>query len=125
MPKNRRQRRDDRFGGKAPQDRAWNDLDRDFREHVLPSLLESAYMIQAAEAVDPDNINLYAAIELGLMLLLDKPLIVVGRPGVAIPAALRRAAALVIDDVDMAVPADQARVAAAIRVFNAQIGEVT
>jgi hypothetical protein len=111
MGKESRRRRE-RSG--APLDRAWADYTRSFRETVLPALLNSGCMISIGGRLDPEALDLRAATELGLMLMLDKPLLLVIPAGETIPPALRRAAAVVLDDFDVADPADQERMSAAI-----------
>lgn len=101
-------------------DRAWADYSKSFRREVLPALLGSAYMVSIAGPSDPDDIDLRAATEMGLMLLLDKPILVVVPRGITIPAALRRAAAVVLDDFDVADPGQQDRMAEAFRRLKAQ-----
>src|SRR4051812_46639759 len=108
-------RRTGRPGPPDPHDRAWADYTESFRREVLPSLLQSAYMVSVAGGVDPDHIDLRAATELGLMLLLDKPLMIVVPRGFTVPDALRRAATVVIDDVDMGDPRTQERIVEAVR----------
>jgi hypothetical protein len=71
-------------------------------------------MLSVGDTVDPDSLNLQAATELGLMLLLDKPIVVICPTGGTISPALRRAAAIVLDDFDLADPSQQERVAAAL-----------
>jgi hypothetical protein len=105
----RRERRGD------PQDRAWADYTEGFRKTVLPALLSSAYMVQVGESFKPETLDLRAATEIGLMLLLDKPLLLVVPRGDVVPAALRRAAAVVLDDFDVADPDSQERMSAAIK----------
>lgn len=101
-------------------DRAWRDYSEAFRKTVLPALMKSAFMIRIVEDVDPGNPDIQAATEMGLMLLLDKPLVVIVPIGETVAASLRRAAAVVLDDVDMNDPADQDRVAAALVSLGAQ-----
>lgn len=98
-------------------DRAWTDYTEHFRRDVVPRLLSSASIIQIGEGV-PDEITsdvIQAGTELGVMLLLDKPLILLVPIGTTVPAALRRAATEVVEDVDMDDPATQDRIAAVVR----------
>jgi hypothetical protein len=100
------------------RDRAFDDYTARFRREVLPSLLSSAYMISVGQQVDLESIDLRAATELGLMLLLGKPLLVIVPVGETISDGLRRAAAIVLDDVDLDDPASQDRVAEAVRLLS-------
>jgi hypothetical protein len=99
------------------RDRAWADYSAAFRRDVLPRLLSSAYMLTIAEGVPSAITNdvIQQATELGLMLLLDKPLVVIVPTGADVPATLRRAATELIDDVDMDDPASQDRIAEVFR----------
>jgi len=77
-------------------DRAWADFSADFRKNGLPKILGSNVTLSVlgnGEALDPKQ-----CIELGAILLADKPLILVVQPGATIPSRLRRAADLVIED---------------------------
>lgn len=100
------------------QDRAWRDYTRAFRRDVLPKLLDSAYMLSIADGVPEEMTDdvLKAATELGLMLLLGKPLILIVPRGVVVQEALRRAATEVVEvNATLDDPADQDRIAAAFR----------
>jgi hypothetical protein len=77
-------------------DRAWADYSESFRAGVLPQSLSSAVAITICSP--GEKIDVQQATELGAMLLLDKPLIVVASPGVTIPSRMRRAADIVIED---------------------------
>lgn len=114
MPKRPRPRRPHDAADGAAEQSGWDAYTASFREQVLPQLLQSAYMLSVGDTVDPDSLNLQAATELGLMLLLDKPIVVIVPAGGTISPALRRAAAIVLDDFDLADPGQQDRVAAAL-----------
>lgn len=113
MPKKPRPRSSD----SDPSDRAWADYTASFRKHVLPGLVHSSYMISLGETVNWETLDLRAATELGLMLLLDKPLIIAVLPGQQISAALRRAATVTLDNFDITDPATQDRLAEVLRTF--------
>jgi hypothetical protein len=59
------------------------------RHQVLPMIEHSAVSAIIAPSAEPD---IKVAVELGLSILLDKPLAVIVAPGVHCPRALRRAA---------------------------------
>lgn len=103
-------------------DRAWRDYTRAFRRDVFPHLVSSAYMIHVGETANASSPDLRAATELGLMLLLGKPLVLVVPIGETVPAALLRAADVVIDDADMNDPATQDRIVDAFRKLGALDG---
>jgi hypothetical protein len=97
------------------EDRAWDDYIGAFKRDILPSLLSSAFMLSIGTTPDPETMDLRAATEIGLMLLLDKPLLLVILPGEAVPAALIRAASGVVTVSGTDAAADQALIAAAVR----------
>jgi hypothetical protein len=79
-----------------PNDRAWADFSEAFRTDGLPKILGSSVTLSVlggGRDLDPKQ-----CIELGAILLADKPLILVVQPGATIPSRLRRAADLVIED---------------------------
>lgn len=92
----------------------WVRYGEQFRTHILPDLLKSGYMLAVGEDVEPEQLSINLATELGLMLLLDKPLLVVVPRGVTISTSLRRAAAVVLDDFDLDDPKSHDRVIAAM-----------
>jgi hypothetical protein len=95
-------------------DRAWRDFSRSFRTDGLPKILSSAVCMSLVSG-DGRDFDVKQATELGAMLLLDKPLILVCMPGAVIPSRLRRAADEVVEDWDPADMASQDRVGAALR----------
>jgi len=75
-----------------PTYRSWRER---IQTHILPALESSgANCMLVSDRGDPD---IDYAVELGLTILLDKPLIVVSAPGAHIPQRLRRAADRVIE----------------------------
>lgn len=81
-----------------PEYQAWATR---IHDHVLPGLESSgAHCMFFAGGLEPD-INY--AVELGLSVLLDKPILVVRPPGMEIPERLRRVADLVVE-IDLAQP---------------------
>jgi hypothetical protein len=77
-------------------DRAWSDYSERFRQEAFPKIASSAVAVSIIGS--GAGIDVKQASELGAMLLLDKPLILVCLPGATISARLRRAADLVIED---------------------------
>ncbi len=94
--------------------RAWADYSETFRRDVLPKIMSSAVSLQVYGG-DGSDFDVRQATELGAMLLLGKPLILVATPGATIPAALRRAADVVIEDYVAGDPSYDDRLAAALR----------
>lgn len=96
-------------------DRAWARYTEAFRRDVLPHLLSSACMVAIADEWTLETIDLRAATEMGLMLMLDKPLLVLVPKGEQPPAALRRAAREIVWDWHPDDEAAQDRLAEAMR----------
>ena len=95
------------------EDKAWADYSKRFREYTLPKILDSAIFLSIG--VEAKDLDVKMATELGAAMLMDKPLLLVCPRGRTISAALRRAAAEVIDDWDPADPACQIRMQAALK----------
>jgi hypothetical protein len=94
-------------------DRRWADYERRFREQVVPELVRSAMFAQIVGHTAED-ISIQAATELGLMLLLGKPILLVVPPGHEIPNGLRRAADEIVANWDATNPDAQRRMVRAI-----------
>jgi hypothetical protein len=79
------------------QDRAWREYSERFRREALPKIVSSSVTLSLYSG-DGSDFDVKLATELGAMLLLDKPLILVALPGRTVPSRLRRAADVVIED---------------------------
>lgn len=101
--------------------RAWA---KDVRAHLLPKLSESALSLTLVPTGETD---LKFAIELGLSIMLDKPIIAVVQPGTKVPERLVRVADEIVEARlgGTAEESDQARlkVQAAIEAAMARIEE--
>lgn len=75
-------------------DPAFQAFEADVLENLVPSLRGSAVAIALTPRGEPD---VKFAVELGMMIMLDKPIVVVTTPGQEIPARLRRIADEVIE----------------------------
>lgn len=95
------------------EDRAWRDYSDRFRREVLPKLLGSAVFLSIG--ADVGEFDVRQATEIGAALLYDKPIMLIVPKGRAIGERLRRAADVVIDDWDAADPAQQERMAEALK----------
>lgn len=93
--------------------RAWSEYWERFRRETLPMIMSSAVSL-SIYCGDGSDFDVKHATELGAMLLLDKPLILVCAVGAVIPSRLRRAADVVIEDWNPLDPSCQARIEAAI-----------
>lgn len=110
-------------GGRVPgsvRDRAWSDYSATFREQVFPHLM-SAHVCLSMVGGDPLNVTadvVQAATEIGYILMLGKPLILLVAPGQTIPPKLRAAATVVLDDY-LGVKEDDERLRAAFATATA------
>ena len=68
------------------------EYEKHFMEDVLPNMRDSRCVV----TVLSDSIDFKLIVETGAMVLLDKPLIVVTKPGVLVPPRLRKIANAVI-----------------------------
>jgi hypothetical protein len=101
------------------RDRAWADYSEHFRREVFPHLVSSAVSVSIVGG--GRNIDAKQAAELGAILLLDKPLIVVCVPGATISSRLRRAADVVIEDWSPDNQAAQDQLAAAVKRLGIEV----
>lgn len=76
----------------SEDDRAWADYGERFRTEVFPKLLESAIIVHIATARAGEMPDIQQATELGMALLLGKPLLLLKTPGAKVPKALARLA---------------------------------
>lgn len=67
---------------------------RHVREDLVPKVRQSAVGVSLVTAAEPD---VKFAVELGMMILLDKPIIAVVYPGVVVPEHLTRAADALVE----------------------------
>lgn len=106
----------------APIDRAWADYSEAFRRDVLPQLLSSGAAVSVWDG-DQTDLDVQQATEIGAMLLLGRPLLLVCVPGAVIPDGLRRAADEVVEDFSPDNLAAQDQMAAAMRRLVGDDGE--
>jgi hypothetical protein len=79
--------------------KAWDSFVAHARREAAAKIAESAFVISLVPGGEPD---IKYAVELGLSIMLDKPLLIVVAPGVKIPERLRRVAdELVVADLDV------------------------
>ena len=64
------------------------------REHTVKGIESSAFVMSLVPGGEPD---IKFAVELGLAIMLGKPVIAVAMPGVPVPPGLRKVAAAVIE----------------------------
>lgn len=101
----------DWYGTLNEADRAaWDDFERHTREHTIRAMDGSAMVMSLVPSGEPD---VKFAVELGLAIMMGKPIIALALPGRAIPEGLRKVAAeVVVADVDT--EAGQARIREAL-----------
>lgn len=95
------------------RDRAWRDYSERFRSETLPKIMSSAVTLSIFGG-DGSDFDVKQATELGAMLLLGKPVLLVTVRGAQLPDGLRRAADVVIEDWDANDPASQEQMNAAL-----------
>jgi hypothetical protein len=81
----------------SKDDRAWADYSARFRTQGLPKIMESATTLMLYSG-DGSDFDVQQATELGALLLLDKPLILLTSKGATLPSRLARAADVIIED---------------------------
>lgn len=102
-------------GTPSPRDRAWALYAADCARW-LPELAASSHVLYVADEDRQLDENLIrTATQLGLALLRGVPLVVVCPSGIALSPGLARAAAVVLDDVDILSPDDEQRIVDALR----------
>jgi len=75
----------------------WKRYVRDFRKNGLPKIMNSAVTLSIISS-DGKDFDTKQATELGAILLLGKPLLLVAMPGAMIPPGLARAADTIVFD---------------------------
>src|SRR5262245_50236554 len=95
-------------------DRVWRRYVEDFRRNGLSKIVGSAVCLQLYGGGGSD-FDVKQATELGAMLLLDKPILLVLAPGARLPTRLAKAADVVIEDWNPDDPESGARLAEAAR----------
>jgi hypothetical protein len=113
-----RKRRPGRAGGpsrgvgpraKLTDDEQFAEFVREIRKSLVPKITSSAYVMSLLPVGDVD---VKFAVELGLSIMLDKPIILMVRPGSYVPAKLRQIAVAEIEmDDDPDTEEGQARLA--------------
>lgn len=96
-----------RLGPTPPNEKAaWDAFVDDVRANTLSQIVDSACVISIAAEGEPD---IKLAVETGLAVLLDKPIVAVAVGGRQVPPGLRRIAHSVveIDDMDTAAGAQE------------------
>lgn len=77
----------------------WDDFVTYHREHTVKNMAKSAYVMSLVP--DADKVDVKFAVELGLAIMLDKPIIAMAQPGTRIPPGLTKVAtAVIVADLD-------------------------
>ncbi len=105
----------DWLGRLTPAERRdWDGIVRHARKDLLPKLERSAFVLSIAPGGEPDA---KYCIELGMSIMLDKPILIVVPAGHPVPRRLRRVADEIVElpaEADMDTEAGQELVMAAI-----------
>lgn len=79
-------------------DTEWDEFAAWHREHTVKAIESSAYVMSL---VPTGDVDVKFAVELGLAIMLNKPVIALAMPGTTIPPGLRKVAdAVIIADLD-------------------------
>lgn len=73
----------------------WADFERSVLKELVPMMRESNQVISIL--ADPDEVDVKVAVETGLAILMDKPIIVIAFAGRPVPGKLRKAADEVVE----------------------------
>lgn len=96
----------------------WKDFKRQMEEGAAPMIRDS----HAFVALVPEEADIKAAVELGLAILMDKPIVSLVMPGREIPERLRRASDMVIEG-DLTDPDVQKKLHYFLHEFAEKAGE--
>jgi hypothetical protein len=108
----------DWYGELSPADRAeWDAYEKRAREHTVRGMAGSAFVMSLVPDGEPD---IKFATELGLAIMLDKPLLAVVMPGRKVPSGLRRVAREIVE-ADVDTEAGRARLARRIKIFQERL----
>lgn len=106
----------------STEDRAWKQYSERFRRAVMPQLLSSSIFLGVYDGeTDGGEQEIKFATSLGLMLLHNKPIILLVLPGTTVPWALQRVAQEVIVG-DPSDPRAQDALAEAMQRVRARLG---
>lgn len=79
-------------------DTEWDEFATWHREHTVKAIASSAYVMSL---VPTGDVDVKFAVELGLAIMLSKPIIALAQPGTKIPPGLRKVAdAIIVADLD-------------------------
>ena len=93
------------------EERAWKRYVANFRRNSLQELAQSAVCLSLYSG-DGSDFDVKQATELGAILLLDRPMILLLAPGARVPTRLAKAADFVIEEWDIDNPLCEARLQA-------------
>jgi nucleoside 2-deoxyribosyltransferase len=114
---------DDWLSQLTPGERAeWDQFTAFQHEHTIKAIDSSAFVISLLPGEDGADVKF--AVELGLALMLGKPLVLIALPGGRVPYRLRKAADMVIE-ADLGTEEGQAIAARAIRAFTGKLNPDT
>jgi len=98
----------------------WDRFIRHHHEHTVKAMESSAYVMSLVP--DKDKVDVKFAVELGLAIMLDKPIIAMALPGVNVPPGLRKVATAIIV-VDLDTEAGQAEATRQLKEAMAKFGD--
>lgn len=95
-------------------DPEWQEFEKEVREELIPKLDESAIVASIAPTGKPD---VKYAVELGMSIMLDKPIVLIVKKGQKIPVRLGRVADKIIE-VDFKDAANMQRLSEQLAAFS-------
>jgi hypothetical protein len=98
----------------ADELRQWNEIVQHIHDVTVPGMEKSAFVVSLIPEDGKPDVKF--AVELGLTIMLGKPLVVVALPGTDIPPKLRQIADLVLE-LDPRIPAQGALMARELKAF--------
>jgi hypothetical protein len=96
----------------------WDEFVRHVRTETVQGMMESAFVMSLVPEDKPD---IKFAVELGLAIMLDKPIVAVTMPGRKVPPGLRKVATAVIC-ADLDTEEGRRRAAAEFKKIHAKLG---
>lgn len=87
------------MSGNWAQGEEWEKFVEHHREFTVKAMNQSAYVMSLVPR--PGDVDVKFAVELGLAIMLGKPIVAMAQPGVPIPPGLRKVAdAIIVADLD-------------------------
>jgi nucleoside 2-deoxyribosyltransferase len=102
-------------------DAGWHEFEKQVRENLIPKL-ENTDLFVSVTPLKKEEVDIKFAVELGLAIMYDKPIIAAIQPGMKVPEKLTR----VVDkfvELDMHDPSQRQRLVDAIKEMQEDVGD--